>query len=211
MKTNIKQFQHTLRKIPPAMQAAAADAMYDAAKIGAKKVRENIEGRRPFPLIDRGKLLSSTKSTRHHPPRRIGRHLAATYGTYAPYTAALEYGAAPFTPPLAPLIEWAKRTGYNVRGSGNKRRSKIRSTEKGSTRKGGTKKPLKRNRQRSRNAEGLAMAIQKKYTREGIKPAFFFAKARAKMDWQTKNQLRKHLKRKVASKYPVRIRVYSTK
>jgi hypothetical protein len=30
-------------------------------------------------------------------------------GNYAPHAAVIEYGARPFTPPLKPLLEWAKR------------------------------------------------------------------------------------------------------
>lgn len=30
-------------------------------------------------------------------------------GNYAPHAAIIEYGARPFTPPLAPLLAWAKR------------------------------------------------------------------------------------------------------
>lgn len=30
-------------------------------------------------------------------------------GNYAPYAGIIEYGARPFTPPIAPLLAWAKR------------------------------------------------------------------------------------------------------
>ena len=30
-------------------------------------------------------------------------------GNYAPYAAIIEYGARPFTPPIGPLLGWAKR------------------------------------------------------------------------------------------------------
>ncbi len=30
-------------------------------------------------------------------------------GNFAPHAAIIEYGARPFTPPIAPLLEWAKR------------------------------------------------------------------------------------------------------
>lgn len=30
-------------------------------------------------------------------------------GNYAPHAAIIEYGARPFTPPIAPLLAWAKR------------------------------------------------------------------------------------------------------
>ena len=33
----------------------------------------------------------------------------AIFGNYAPHAPIIEYGARPFTPPLAPLLAWAKR------------------------------------------------------------------------------------------------------
>jgi hypothetical protein len=33
----------------------------------------------------------------------------AVVGNYAPYASIIENGARPFTPPIAPLLEWAKR------------------------------------------------------------------------------------------------------
>lgn len=34
-------------------------------------------------------------------------------GNYAPHASIIEYGARPFTPPIAPLLEWAKRVLTN--------------------------------------------------------------------------------------------------
>lgn len=34
---------------------------------------------------------------------------SAILGNYAPYAGIIEYGARPFTPPLVPLLAWAKR------------------------------------------------------------------------------------------------------
>lgn len=34
---------------------------------------------------------------------------AVILGNYAPYAGIIEYGARPFTPPIAPLLAWAKR------------------------------------------------------------------------------------------------------
>jgi len=33
----------------------------------------------------------------------------AILGNYAPYAGIIEFGARPFTPPIGPLLEWAKR------------------------------------------------------------------------------------------------------
>lgn len=34
---------------------------------------------------------------------------SAMIGNYAPHAAIIEFGARPFTPPIKPLLEWAKR------------------------------------------------------------------------------------------------------
>jgi len=34
---------------------------------------------------------------------------SAVIGNYAPYSGIIEYGARPFTPPIGPLLAWAKR------------------------------------------------------------------------------------------------------
>ena len=37
-------------------------------------------------------------------------------GNYAPYAGVIEYGARPFTPPIGPLLAWAKRVLSGVKG-----------------------------------------------------------------------------------------------
>lgn len=37
----------------------------------------------------------------------------AVIGNYAPYAGIIEYGARPFTPPIQPLLAWAKRVLNN--------------------------------------------------------------------------------------------------
>jgi hypothetical protein len=34
-------------------------------------------------------------------------------GNYAPYAGVIEYGARPFTPPIGPLLAWAKRVSQS--------------------------------------------------------------------------------------------------
>lgn len=41
---------------------------------------------------------------------------SAIIGNYAPYAGIIEYGARPFTPPLGPLLAWAKRVLTGRRG-----------------------------------------------------------------------------------------------
>ncbi|SRR5665213_1045903 len=43
---------------------------------------------------------------------------SATIGNYAPYAGIIEFGARPFTPPIAPLLAWAHRV---LNGTGAER------------------------------------------------------------------------------------------
>ena len=46
---------------------------------------------------------------------------SAIIGNYAPYAGIIEFGARPFTPPIGPLLAWAKRVLTNAKDeSGNK-------------------------------------------------------------------------------------------
>lgn len=66
----------------------------------------------------------------------------AILGNYAPHAPIIEYGARPFTPPLAPLLAWAKRVLRD-----------------------GSQPP-----DYSDEVWGLALYTQKKIEREGMKP-----------------------------------------
>jgi hypothetical protein len=42
--------------------------------------------------------------------------MSVVLGNYAPYAGIIEYGARPFTPPIGPLLAWAKRVLTGVKG-----------------------------------------------------------------------------------------------
>lgn len=67
---------------------------------------------------------------------------AVIIGNHAPYAGIIEYGARPFTPPLGPLLAWAKR----VTGSGSQ--------------------PPEYDEE----VQALARYTQKKISREGMRP-----------------------------------------
>lgn len=67
---------------------------------------------------------------------------AVILGNYAPYAGILEYGARPFTPPIGPLLAWAKR----VTGDGSQPPNY------------------------SDNVWALARYVQQKIAREGMQP-----------------------------------------
>lgn len=53
---------------------------------------------------------------------------SAILGNYAPYAGVIEYGARPFTPPLGPLLAWAKRV---LTGQKNEEGEKIETGQPG--------------------------------------------------------------------------------
>lgn len=73
----------------------------------------------------------------------------AVVGNYAPHAPIIEYGANPFTPPLKPLLEWAKRVLRDPSQPPNY----------------------------SNQVWGLAKYTQNKIAREGMKPRAVMEKA----------------------------------
>lgn len=67
---------------------------------------------------------------------------AVLLGNYSPYASIIEEGARPFTPPIAPLLAWAKRVLQD-----------------------GSQPP-----QYSERVRSLAYGVQKKIASEGMKP-----------------------------------------
>ncbi len=73
----------------------------------------------------------------------------ATIGNYAPHAPIIEYGARPFTPPLGPLLSWAKRVLQDPGQPPNY----------------------------SPKVWALARGTQRKIAREGMKPRFVLTNA----------------------------------
>lgn len=72
---------------------------------------------------------------------------SAMIGNHAPYAGVIEHGARPFTPPIAPLLAWAKR--------------KL---------SGGSVATGQRETNYSPEVWALAKAVQKKIAKEGMMP-----------------------------------------
>jgi hypothetical protein len=88
---------------------------------------------------------------------------SATLGNYAPHAAIIEFGARPFTPPLKPLLEWAKR----VLGSASQ--------------------PP----EYDDAVQGLARYTQKKISEQGMKPRHILQNALPAIIENIKEELRK--------------------
>lgn len=84
--------------------------------------------------VDTGLYASSWEMTEDE--------VSVTIGNTAPYAGIIEDGARPFTPPLAPLLAWAKR----VTGDGSQPPHY------------------------SPKVQAIARAVQQKIAREGMKP-----------------------------------------
>lgn len=87
------------------MAGKVKDVGHQALDAGALRLQKEVvlEIRRQK-LTDRGLLASSV---RVEPSAKLSRRVVVD----APYASALEYGARPFTPPIAPLQRWALRKG----------------------------------------------------------------------------------------------------
>jgi hypothetical protein len=85
--TELKEYNHVALQ---SQQAAVANAITHAVPL--------LVASSP---VDTGLYAQSWDFT-------IDEH-SAVLGNYAPYAPIIEFGARPFTPPLGPLLAWAKR------------------------------------------------------------------------------------------------------
>ncbi len=101
--TTHEELPGLLRALHVATRAGILAANVEAAAAGQRIVRAHVP-------VDTGELRRQTRA----------EVTGATTGTVAeivedtPYAAAQEAGTRPFTPPLGPLIEWAKRQAPNL-------------------------------------------------------------------------------------------------
>lgn len=153
----IPQFQRILIAMTPEIRRACIRGLRGGALYLHRTVVVEIGESTPYPAVDTGELRNSvdTEFTDE----------GAIVDVKAPHAAVMEHGARPFTPPLAPLIEWAKRKGL-ARGAG---RSMPR----------GTSRAARRDRE-DQEAVRIARAVQRKIAKVGIAPRNYFAKAVAR-------------------------------
>jgi hypothetical protein len=83
-------------------------------------------------------------------------------GNYAPYAPVIEFGARPFTPPIKPLLEWAKRV------------------------LGDSSQPP----EYSKEVRALAYATQKKISEQGMQPRHILQNMLPKIIENIKEELR---------------------
>lgn len=101
--TTHDELPQLLARLEMETRAAILAANVEAAVAGQRIVRAHVP-------VDTGELRRQTRA----------EATGATMGVVAeivedtPYAAAQEAGTRPFTPPLGPLIEWAKRQATNL-------------------------------------------------------------------------------------------------
>jgi hypothetical protein len=93
-KVDLNQFAKEMNAIGPRQTERFRKAMYS----GLEKSIGMMAQRSP---IDTGRYAQSWQMER--------KEWGALFGNYAPYAAIIENGARPFTPPIGPLLAWAKR------------------------------------------------------------------------------------------------------
>lgn len=93
-KIDLRQFSEALTKYT----AGHIEQVKKAVATGALKSIPDLVKASP---IDTGQYASSWDVL-------LG-NTSVTVGNFAPHAAIIEYGARPFTPPIGPLLAWAKR------------------------------------------------------------------------------------------------------
>ena len=173
-----------LRRVAKRLGKATVGAMWTAAQLGRTRAvvaigEVMIEGK-PRPPVDTGQLRRSYMVT-----RITG---GAVLENVAPHAAVMEFGARPFTPPLAPLISWAER--------------KLRGSLKGKPRPKRDKKPgkvgspkSKRLGKRRAMVMALALGTRKAIRRRGLHARGFHAAAMQFAAGDTEKALLKALRK----------------
>lgn len=168
----------TLDDLPAELQqfgardrVAAVRAMVTAAHLVSAEATRNVGLAKPFPLVDTGELRRSYRVQ----PRTDG----AVVENVAPHAAIHEFGARPFTPPIAPLFAWAKR---KLRGKPREDSRTVRKRLRKPLKKGASKRPGSPRRgptrsKKDRAAMQLARRAQAAIKRRGIFAKGFHAQA----------------------------------
>lgn len=98
---SFSQFAKRVQALGGDLNTSAVKAFREAAEQLEIEVVSQISNASPFPAVDTGYMRQSV--TKHNLPN------GASVSVDAPYSAAMEFGTRPFTPPLGPLKEWAMR------------------------------------------------------------------------------------------------------
>lgn len=209
-KLTIKRFAEVLKSLPEDMGKAMNMAAYETAKAAVPEVKRQIRGASTsegsYPLVNTRKMLLSTRAVRGSAQKR-GRRVAAEVGSYTSYADVMELGAGPHTPPLEPLIEWARHKVKRISRVGRDRASKIKSAAKSSGQvKRGPKGSPKLSSKGERQARSLAYMVQQKIKRKGIEPRFFMLKSMPKVHWHLKRKTLASMK-PLGKKYPIRVKI----
>lgn len=103
-KVTLEQLAQILIALPEQLEREHVKALQKAAMRLVVYVEHSIREHQPYPIVDRGMLVQSVML--------IFSPKGAIVRVDAPYAPMMEYGTRPFMPPLAPLLEWAKRKGF---------------------------------------------------------------------------------------------------
>ncbi len=187
-KVTISEFQRILTKLAPELEGACIRGLRAGALYLERTVKVEIQQTQPYAPIDRGELINSVDTT--FVPD------GAIVSVDAPHAAIMEYGARPFRPPLAPILEWVKRKGLGAgvvnmatRGRAGPLRPgegriirRIRNLRARAREAGGLVEPrhlrrLLRSSVQDAAAMPIARAIVRAIEKRGIAPRHYFARA----------------------------------
>lgn len=99
----LKRLATRVGELPDKMDAAVIRGLQSATQRGIGEVVHQIDSTKPYAPNDVGTLRSSV--------RGLNRPTGGELRVEAPHAGPIEYGTRPYSPPIAPLAEWAIRKG----------------------------------------------------------------------------------------------------
>lgn len=205
----LKQLKKMVGGLPIDMNIEANIAMKMAGDHSVPEVKKNIGNAKPYPAVNTRQMITSVKAE-YVVAKRRGKRTAVKISVDTPYAQSMEFGSAPHTPPLAPLIEWArykiaalKRSKISGKGTGKR----IAASQKAPPKSGGNlRKRPKLSKSKNKLAAKMAYLVQQKIRKNGIKPRFFMARSMPKIHTKVKMSMRRQMKH-LSKKYPIRVTV----
>lgn len=187
----LTEFERVVLRFEPKIRAAYVKALRTAALRLEGMVVEEIQQTTPYAAVDTGELMRSVDTTFVDD--------GAIVTVAAPHAGVMEWGARPFKPPIAPLVEWVKRKGLvSTRGPRplTKRQTEMRSRLRdraAALRSQGLSAKAARSVAVDQEAERIAFLIARSMSLKGIAPRGYFAKAFARLPPILRHEVYKEL------------------
>lgn len=186
----LRQFASLTRSAPKRYERAGKAAMRRAMPLLVRYVKQEISA---LDVVDTGEMRNSVEMDTK----------ALQVGVTAPHGGFMEVGTRPHMPPIAPLVEWAKRKFSPNRKKPSGRRGKKTGRKKGQGERaseanrlvsgmlrGFNRKP-KKPELTDKQATAIAWRVAMKIKKEGTKPRFYMRAAVRRLEPEIPAMIRK--------------------